>query len=519
MFCDKCGTQVSDNAKFCPRCGNRLQETESRSIDGKIEIYQKSFEKESKSGKKKWIAIFAGIVLITVVCVVGGIFLYQNLTGEEYLALVRNIDGKYGYINEQGEEVIDCEYDIATDFNAKGVAAVGYKNGETYIDGIYGDNTCDLYDWSLINTRGREIASLDDYDVVGTLSQNGYICVGKKDGVDEDGNPIFQWGYIDSKGQEKITCRYFRDWLPEYFSGIYGTWNEDGLAAVEKADGSWAILNEKGEEIIERGDSSTIILNTSELYFSARQTGTDEEGDPIYEYGYANKNGEEVITCQFTDAEDFSKNGLAAVEKQTGTDEDGDPVYKWGYINKEGEIVLPFIYEYARSFDENGLAHVEVEGEIADEEKFIDKQGKEIITLESNILSAYGYKEFIIITDMDTSKEGILDLTGDEILPCEYDLIGIISSDEKRILLRNFTDDSIYGIMGCSDENGNIILPMKYNMMKQYGDNNWLPAGISSGNFDDDTEIYRCQYFDMEGKETLALSPKYMDANPFYKVK
>lgn len=515
MFCDKCGAQVSENAKFCPRCGNRLQETENRSIDENIEISQKSFEKERKSGKKKWIAVFAGLVLITAVCVVGGIFLYQNLTGEEYLALVRNIDGKYGYINEQGEEVIDCEYDIATDFNAQGVAAVGYKNGETY---IYEDNTHDLYDWSLINTRGKEITSLDDYDTVGILSQNGYICVGKKDGVDEDGNPIFQWGYIDSKGQEKITCKYFRDWLPEYFSEFYGVWNEYGLAAVEKADGSCAILDEKGKEIIERGNNSSVIFNTSDLYYSAKQTGTDEDGAPVYEYGYVDKNGKEVIPYQFTDARDFSDNGLAAVEKQTGTDEDGKPVYKWGYINEDGETVLPFIYENADSFDDNGLALVEVEGEIAEEEKYIDAQGKEIITLESNISSSFGHKDFIVISDRDNLyRGGMISLTGEEILPCEYDSIVILSPDEKRIGL-GVKEEGKY-VYGCADEKGQMILPIKYNMMKEYGDNNWLPAGTSSGNFDEDTEIYRCQYFDMEGKETLALSPKYMDANPFYKVR
>lgn len=206
MFCDKCGAQVSDNAKFCPRYGNRLQETESRSSEGNIEISQKSFKMERRSGKKR-IAVFTGILLVGAVCIVGGIHLYQNLTGEEYLALVRNIDGKYGYINEQGEEVIECEYDIASSFNINGIAAVGYKTGETY---TYIDDTCDLYDWSLINTRGKEIASLDDYDQVASMCKNGYICVGKEDGIDEDGNTIFQWGYIDSTGKEKITCKYFR---------------------------------------------------------------------------------------------------------------------------------------------------------------------------------------------------------------------------------------------------------------------------------------------------------------------
>ena len=378
------------------------------------------------------------------------------------------------------------------------------------------DNTRDLYDWSLINTRGKEITSLSEYDAVGTLSQNGYICVGKKDGVDEDGNPIFQWGYIDSTGKEKITCKYFRDWLPTQFYGLYGVWNEDGLAAVEKSGGSCVILDEKGEEIIERGNNSTVIFNTSELYFSARQSDTDEDGDPIYEYGYADKDGEEIIPCQFTDAEDFSVNGLAAVEKQTGTDEDGEPVYKWGYINKDGETVLPFIYEDADSFDENGLALVEVEGEIAEEEKFIDAQGKEIITL-SDFSYPYSCKDFIIVEEDILYRKGIISLTGEEILPCEYDWIGTLSSDEKRIAL--MLEEKEKYIYGCADEKGQMILPIKYNMMKRYGDNNWLPAGISSGNFDDDTEIYRCQYFDMEGNEILALSPKYMDANPFYKVK
>lgn len=54
MFCDKCGAQVSENAKFCPRCGNRLQETENRSIDENIErsqnLLKKSVNQERKNG-------------------------------------------------------------------------------------------------------------------------------------------------------------------------------------------------------------------------------------------------------------------------------------------------------------------------------------------------------------------------------------------------------------------------------------------------------------------------------------
>lgn len=65
MFCGKCGTQMEDNALFCPNCGERTVNTDVNT------------KKQSKVNAKKFalpLAIVAGVVLIVVlfVSLIGG---------------------------------------------------------------------------------------------------------------------------------------------------------------------------------------------------------------------------------------------------------------------------------------------------------------------------------------------------------------------------------------------------------------------------------------------------------------
>ena len=48
MFCKKCGTQLSDNSKFCSNCGYKIEETTSTENAENIEIYNSQIESESK---------------------------------------------------------------------------------------------------------------------------------------------------------------------------------------------------------------------------------------------------------------------------------------------------------------------------------------------------------------------------------------------------------------------------------------------------------------------------------------
>lgn len=62
MFCNKCGNELNDGAKFCPKCGASFQTTE------------KTKEKEKKKFHLGRFIVIACICILVgmVVCVVGG---------------------------------------------------------------------------------------------------------------------------------------------------------------------------------------------------------------------------------------------------------------------------------------------------------------------------------------------------------------------------------------------------------------------------------------------------------------
>ena len=69
MFCIKCGTQIPDEAKFCPKCGQAVQGKEEEKLEKKIE------KKSSKQGEKSpvWKKILIALVAIAVI--VAGYFI------------------------------------------------------------------------------------------------------------------------------------------------------------------------------------------------------------------------------------------------------------------------------------------------------------------------------------------------------------------------------------------------------------------------------------------------------------
>ena len=79
-------------------------------------------------------------------------------------------DGKWGYINTKGEQIVECKFDHAWYFH-EGLAAV-QKDGK----------------WGYINTKGEQIVECK-FDNGGDFNE-GFAVV-KKDG---------KWGYINTKG-------------------------------------------------------------------------------------------------------------------------------------------------------------------------------------------------------------------------------------------------------------------------------------------------------------------------------
>lgn len=124
MFCGKCGAQINDGVKFCPNCGNAVSpnKVQVKNVNGKTTKVTRK--------KKKPLTLFLIICLFAMIA--GGIGIYKFAFETVYLALVQNEEGLYGYINKKGEEVIECQYDMARPFFENGLAAVAKKNGFGY---------------------------------------------------------------------------------------------------------------------------------------------------------------------------------------------------------------------------------------------------------------------------------------------------------------------------------------------------------------------------------------------------
>ncbi len=96
----------------------------------------------------------------------------------EGYAVVENLDGKYGYIDEQGNEVIKCKH----------YSAGSFRNGYAQVSSAY-------HKKGYINREGQEVTKLI-YDELGPINNNGEVKVRY---VDEDYNTITGIIYISDK--------------------------------------------------------------------------------------------------------------------------------------------------------------------------------------------------------------------------------------------------------------------------------------------------------------------------------
>ena len=130
-----------------------------------------------------------------------------NFKFKEGFATVQK-DGKFGYINTKGEQIVECKFDYAMDFK-EGFARVQKDDKYGYI-----------------NTKGEQIVECK-FDSVSDFKEG--LAAVLKDG---------KWGYINTKGEQAIECK-FDD--AKYFY--------EGFAAVKK-DGKWGYINTKGYPVI-----------------------------------------------------------------------------------------------------------------------------------------------------------------------------------------------------------------------------------------------------------------------------
>lgn len=144
-------------------------------------------------------------------------------TYQEGMAITE-LNGKFGYINRQGAEVVFPRFEEAR-FFTNNYAAVKIANG-----------------WTFINKQGRRINNAR-YDWVGAFSANGIAPV----------QVAGKWGFINEQGQDITGIKY--DKIRKF--------NDTGKALV-RYNNEWFIVDELGKETPASQDSQLSALLNNE---------------------------------------------------------------------------------------------------------------------------------------------------------------------------------------------------------------------------------------------------------------
>jgi hypothetical protein len=208
------------------------------------------------------------------------------------------VDGKWGYVDEEGRQVIPPVFDLASTFS-EGLARVRQGDQHGFIDTAgrwairlkdavpafvceFGSGLAPVFDrrsgeYGYIDKTGA-FAIEPQFDNANCFSEDhAGVCIAEED---ETGWPVRKWGYIDPSGKTIVPAKY---------EAKFGAFRfREGMAKV--------CLDGKS--------------------------------------GFVNLNGEEVIPCRFAGARSF-QHGLARVTVGGFSSETG----WWGYIDKTGKFV------------------------------------------------------------------------------------------------------------------------------------------------------------------------------------
>jgi hypothetical protein len=294
-------------------------------------------------------------------------------------------NGKYGFIDELGNEVIEPILDFANNFK-EGLSAVRKNDKWSFINpmsdfiiepqykaALWFENGLALVEndsnqWGYINKNGQIKVPFQHFDCQPCLFSEGFACIqknGKRGFIDVEGilaipnrfddarnfsNGLAvvqagnQYGYVDYSGE--LVSR-------EYFDRA-GDFNE-GFAAVAKGNKYGIIDNNcnvfvenKYDDILSFCEGIAFLYQGDKIYY----LNTDKK--VIYELEYDKKAMDNRLM--------YFSEGLAPIYR-------GD---KWGYINKSGEeVIAPFATYDAGLFGE-GFASFSQDGKMYG---FIDSEG------------------------------------------------------------------------------------------------------------------------------------------------
>ena len=248
-----------------------------------------------------------------------------------------NFYGKYGYVNDAGNEVIPCKFDYADNF-FDGIAMVMVNDRFFLIDKM-GNEIMD--NETMLRSRMSSLSHVSPKGI--RYISDGLLAVSNTQrDFDYERPQITKWGFKDKSG--KIAVPFIYDEVQDF---------SEGLAAVKMGEHScakWGYIDTAGNEVIPlkyRFEPGRF----SEGLASVR----DDEGQ-----FFIDTSGRKVFSHRYNKTKCFSEGFVAVLKFSFEKNEQGFSVVKdefWGFIDRKGNEVVPCIYKDVRSFSE-GMAAV-----------------------------------------------------------------------------------------------------------------------------------------------------------------
>lgn len=244
--------------------------------------------------------------------------------------------------------------------------------------------------------------------------------------------------------------------------------------AVFKQGQEYGLKNTSGDVIIEPHYKKLGVVRPDFIIAAKVKNGSYGTS-----YGVIDTNENTVIPFDYEDLGYRSQHCFLSARK------DGE----YGIINEDGHTVVDFKYRNTFFF-EDGLAKVYADGK----KGIIDTTGKEVIPLEYNILFNTKQTEDTDTVYFQAEKDGaygLLSRTGDIIVPFDYGFVSIIEGEtEATGWVR--VDDKNRQYSGLYNFKTEVEIPMKYDITRLYDD--FIIVATRDGN------TYHYQLLNKKGK-------------------
>ena len=124
-FCRKCGAHNEPDARFCESCGSPMPVSMQPAADVAPEAPSAEHQGRSQQPRRGWVLYAVGALAILGIGIVAAVFFAPmgplaglastlrglGVTGSETTLYYVGRNGKWGYVNKAGSEVISFQYD------------------------------------------------------------------------------------------------------------------------------------------------------------------------------------------------------------------------------------------------------------------------------------------------------------------------------------------------------------------------------------------------------------------------